>query len=222
MSAQPPDPEPDGTIVIGPGCFAAADETVISWKGENYYRPAALPPPAGSGPAARYALVEQMGHKAMVGLIREITFCGKPMLEVQRIDVVPSVTVKVAPESLYDVTDLDAEQATGLARTYGRSTGGLDMAGVVTRYIHEHRQLTAADGEVVDATIADDPWGGDDSQDEDDDSRRELADEGNATAMSDAERAEYDRDGEAWLDAQDEAAELAREDGDYDTCEPTL
>ena len=42
-------------------------------------------------------------------------------------------------------------------------------------------------------------------------SERELAAEGNATAMSDAERAEYERDGEAWLDAQDEARDLERE-----------
>lgn len=99
-------------------------------------------------PAARYALVEQMGHRAMVGTVQEVTFCGKAMLEVRRIDVVPSVTVRVSPDSFYDVTDLTADQAAAMARTYGRSTGGLDAAGVVTRYISEHRQqLTAASAE---------------------------------------------------------------------------
>lgn len=44
-------------------------------------------------------------------------------------------------------------------------------------------------------------------QADEDESARELAEEGNLTAMSQAERDEYDRDGEAWLDAQDEADE---------------
>lgn len=26
------------TVAIGPECFASADESVICWKGENYYR----------------------------------------------------------------------------------------------------------------------------------------------------------------------------------------
>jgi hypothetical protein len=105
---------------------------------------------------ARYALVEQLGHRSMVGITRDITFCGKTMLEVQRIDVVPSVTVRVNPDTFYDVTDLTPEQAVAMARAYGRSTGGLDAAGVVTRAISEHRQITgAARDEDEDA----DPWG---------------------------------------------------------------
>jgi hypothetical protein len=42
-AAQPPSPEPDGTIVIGPQCFADAERDVISWRGENYYRRGNLP-----------------------------------------------------------------------------------------------------------------------------------------------------------------------------------
>jgi hypothetical protein len=111
-------------------------------------------PPEPEG--ARYQLVEQLGHRSMVGITRDITFCGKTMLEVQRIDVVPSVTVRVNPDTFYDVTDLTPEQAVAMARAYGRSTGGLDAAGVVTRAISEHRQITAADhDEDEDA----DPWG---------------------------------------------------------------
>jgi hypothetical protein len=50
----------------------------------------------------------------------------------------------------------------------------------------------------------------------------EWAREGMETAMSASERAEYDEMSEAYLDAADEARDLAREDGDYDDCEPTL
>jgi hypothetical protein len=50
----------------------------------------------------------------------------------------------------------------------------------------------------------------------------ERAREGTETAMSATERAEYDEMSEAHLDAADEARDLAREDGDYDDCEPTL
>lgn len=35
--AQPPSPEPDGTVTIGPECFASADRRAISWRGINYY-----------------------------------------------------------------------------------------------------------------------------------------------------------------------------------------
>jgi hypothetical protein len=37
LAAQPPSPQPDGTIVIGPHCFADKHREVISWEGENYY-----------------------------------------------------------------------------------------------------------------------------------------------------------------------------------------
>ena len=57
---------------------------------------------------------------------------------------------------------------------------------------------------------------------EDDQAEEELASEGMETAMSASERAEYDEISEAYLDAADEARDLAREDGDYDDCEPTL
>lgn len=156
-------------------------------------------------PEAQYALVELMGHRAMVAKVREVTFLGEPRLEVHRIDVVPEVTVTVGPESIYALTSLTADQAHDLARTYGRSTGGLDAAGVITRYISDHRQAIAAGGDdVVDADIVDDDYDREQSE-------RELAEEGNLTAMSQAERDEYDRDAEFALDAADEAADLERE-----------
>lgn len=120
---------------------------------DDYAEGAQGKPPIG---AERYAHVEQLGHRSMVGITRDITFCGKTMLEVQRIDVVPSVTVRVNPDTFYDVTDLTPEQAVAMARAYGRSTGGLDAAGVVTRAISEHRQITAA---ARDEDEDGDPWG---------------------------------------------------------------
>lgn len=44
MTAQPPSPEPDGTVVIGPQCFASADRLIISWHGVNYYQLTKLEP----------------------------------------------------------------------------------------------------------------------------------------------------------------------------------
>lgn len=35
--------QPGDVTTIGPECFAAADGSVISWKGENYYRATNLP-----------------------------------------------------------------------------------------------------------------------------------------------------------------------------------
>jgi hypothetical protein len=58
--------------------------------------------------------------------------------------------------------------------------------------------------------------------DEDDQAADEMAHEAMETAMSASERAEYDEISEAYLDAADEARDLAREDGGYDDCEPTL
>lgn len=48
----------DGTVSIGPGAFASADGNVISWQGENYYRP--KPPQVESyhlpGPTDHYTV----------------------------------------------------------------------------------------------------------------------------------------------------------------------
>lgn len=147
---------------------------VLRWQGRRG---------AGEAPVlpvdpARYALVELMGHRSMVGEIREVTFLGEPRLEIHRIDTVPAVTVTVGPESIYALTSLTRDQAEGMSLTYGRSDGGLSAAGVVTRYIDEHRRAIEArpddaDG-AVDAELADD---------QDDDGRsdyeREQAEEGN-------------------------------------------
>jgi len=60
-------------------------------------------------PPKRYALVEQMGHRATVGTVRETTFAGKQMLAVT--DLGTGTEHLVSPESLYEVTWLTEEQA---------------------------------------------------------------------------------------------------------------
>jgi hypothetical protein len=141
---------------------APDDEYRITPKGEQ------------AADAARYALVEQMGHRATVAAVRETTFCGAPMLEVT--DLKTGSVHLAAPQSLYEITWLTEDEARRRAKPW-----------------------TAV---ALPAAADSDPWPADD---EDDESAREMAEEGNATAMSAAERDQYERDGEAWLDAQDEA-----------------
>jgi len=63
--------------------------------------------------ALRYALVEQMGHRATVATIRETTFCGKQMIEAT--DLKGGGTSLISPESVYEITWLT--EADALART---------------------------------------------------------------------------------------------------------
>jgi hypothetical protein len=65
----------------------------------------------------RYALVEQMGRRATTAAVREITFCGEPMLEVTSMAGGGSVHV-VSPKSLYEVTWLTEEQARQRAKPW--------------------------------------------------------------------------------------------------------
>lgn len=61
-------------------------------------------------PTVRYALVEQMGHRATTGTVRETTFLGEPMLEVT--DLVGGDRVHlVSPKSLYEITWLTETEA---------------------------------------------------------------------------------------------------------------
>ena len=68
---------------------------------------------AAAGPPERYALIEQMGHRATVGAVRETTFAGKQMLAVT--DLKTGGEHLISPESLYEVTWLTEEQARGRA-----------------------------------------------------------------------------------------------------------
>lgn len=66
--------------------------------------------------AERYALVEQMGHRATVAAVRETTFCGEPMLEVTNLRT-GSVHI-VSPKSLYEVSWLTEEDARQRAKPW--------------------------------------------------------------------------------------------------------
>lgn len=60
-------------------------------------------------PIERYALVEQMGHRATTGTVREVTFLGEPMLEVT--DLLNGSVHLVSPKSLYEVSWLTEAEA---------------------------------------------------------------------------------------------------------------
>lgn len=65
---------------------------------------------------ARYALVEQMGHRSTTGTVREITFCGAPMLEVT--DLKTGSVHLASPQSLYEVTWLTEAEARQRAKPW--------------------------------------------------------------------------------------------------------
>jgi hypothetical protein len=67
-------------------------------------------------PAARYALVEQMGHRATVAVVSETVFCGKPMLDVTNLKT--GSTHLISPESLYEVTWLTEDEARARAKPW--------------------------------------------------------------------------------------------------------
>jgi hypothetical protein len=64
-------------------------------------------------PAVRYALVEQMGHRATYAAIREATFLGEPMLEVTALN--DGSVHLVSPKSIFEVTLMPEDQARNLA-----------------------------------------------------------------------------------------------------------
>lgn len=57
----------------------------------------------------RYALVEQMGHRATTASVRETTFLGEPMLETT--GLLNGRVHLVSPKSLYEVTWLTEAEA---------------------------------------------------------------------------------------------------------------
>jgi hypothetical protein len=72
--------------------------------------------PHGVPAAERYALVEQMGHRATTATVREVTFCGAPMLEVT--DLKTGSVHLAAPQSLYEVTWLTEDEARTRAKPW--------------------------------------------------------------------------------------------------------
>jgi hypothetical protein len=154
------------------------DEHPEAPGGEDDGATVAAPDPE---PFSGYALVELMGHAQVTGSWRETTLCGRPMLEITRLDVAERRVQLVGPESVYRFTPLTEAEAMH-----------------VTRYA---RAALAAPTSVQD--IEDDiaSWDDDDTD----------PDEGKDDGMSQSERDEYDRDAEFCLDAADEARDLERE-----------
>jgi hypothetical protein len=166
--------------------------------GEHDAAAAADAPPAGG--EARYALVEQMGHRATVAAVRETTFCGAPMLEVT--DLKAGSVHLAAPQSLYEVTWLTEDQVRAQAKPWTA------------------RAITAADPWGTAESDLDDTDTDEDDTDEDED------DEGNDDEGKDieakAERAadwvedrscRHDRDTEFGPGAAGEQRDLAPEAG---------
>jgi hypothetical protein len=68
---------------------------------------------AAAEPPVRYALVEQMGHRATYAAIRETTFLGEPVLEVTALN--DGSVHLVSPKSIFEVTLMPEDQARNLA-----------------------------------------------------------------------------------------------------------
>ena len=79
-------------------------------------------------PGARYALVEQMGHRSTVATVREVTFCSQPMLEVTELET-GSVHL-VSPQSIYEISWLDEATARARAKPWTATaiTAGQQLA----------------------------------------------------------------------------------------------
>jgi hypothetical protein len=71
---------------------------------------------ADAPPAGRFALVEQMGFRSTVATVREVTFCGAPMLEVT--DLKTGSVHLASPQSLYEVTWLTEPEARQRAKPW--------------------------------------------------------------------------------------------------------
>jgi len=67
-------------------------------------------------PVTQYALVELMGHAQVTGTWRETVLCGRPMLEITRLDVAERRVQLVGPESVYRLTPLTEAEAMHVTR----------------------------------------------------------------------------------------------------------
>jgi hypothetical protein len=148
-------------------------------------------PPEPEG--ARYALVEQMGYRSTTGTVREMTFCGAPMLEVT--DLKTGSVHLLSPQSLYEVTWLTEAEARQRTKPW----------------------TAAAIGSATIAIPAADPWGTAESDlDDADDAADADHDEGNDTE-AEAKRwiedrsCRHPRDDEFSPGAAGEARDLTRQ-----------
>lgn len=70
--------------------------------------------------AGQFALVELMGHAQVTGSWRETVLCGRPMLEITRLDAAERRVQLVGPESVYRLTPLTEAEAMHVTR-YARA-----------------------------------------------------------------------------------------------------
>ncbi|MGH3415023.1 MAG: hypothetical protein ACRDVE_14495 [Actinocrinis sp.] len=90
-----------------------------------------------------YALVEQMGYRQVTGTVREIQFCGKPMLEVT--DMTTGQVRLVGVDSLYQVTFMSRDLAERLTRTGAHSAAAIAAADAAEYEQAAHVNLAGAD-----------------------------------------------------------------------------
>jgi hypothetical protein len=127
---------------------AGAVDVITAWRASDA---------EAAGPE-RYALVEMLGYRRVVGAVTETEFCGRPMLEVRPI---PSGSVQlVGPDSLYQLTWLTRDQAELATRTGAHSPAAIGS------------------GRPVDHTGDPDPWAGDPLGDDEDAARDMAAEDG--------------------------------------------
>lgn len=68
-------------------------------------------------PPKRYALVEQMGYRHDIAAVREVTFAGKQLIELTRLDD-PAAVRLISPDSLYGITWLTEAEARSRSKSW--------------------------------------------------------------------------------------------------------
>ena len=117
----------------------------------------------------RYALVEQMGYRQVIGTVREITFLGKAVLEVTALDTGAVRIIGGIGEGLYQLTWMTRDQAERAIRTGAHSVAA-QRAAIEADYASwddpSTSQLAAEEDREADEINA---------QDADDDGERDTA-----------------------------------------------
>lgn len=110
-------------------------------------------------PAAQWAVIEVMGHRVIIGHVRECTVADAPMLHVERPD---GITQLVPPQSVFCITDVTEDVARKAHEAESRQfygPYGLPNALAAALAPERPAMATAADR---------DPWAGNDDEDDDD------------------------------------------------------
>ncbi len=189
-------------VAIGAAYRKCAEQLRAAF-GSDY----AAPGPAQAGPPVRYAFVEQMGYRHDIAAVREVTFAGKQLIELTRLDD-PAAVRLISPESLYGITWLTEDEARRRAQPW--KPAALPAADSD----EDDEDVCNGCGGPMPAVVADwwvGPGGKYCSQ-----ACADPApdDEGKDDGMTSAERDEHDDLHGFALDAADEARDLAAADDD--------